>query len=181
MPPRKKPAPPATGVYASLVGDIGALLETARRASARSVNALMTATYWEIGRRIVEFEQGGAKRAGYGERLIERLSDDLTRRFGRGFGQRNVECMRQFFLAVPQPTVRRGPFSAQIPQTLSAESEIAPSIPQTLSAQSDLPEKGQTLPAKSALPPALPDEKTLSGELEKTRRQLESRRPAAGT
>jgi hypothetical protein len=167
MPPRKKPAPPATGVYASLVGDIGALLETARRASARSVNALMTATYWEIGRRIVEFEQGGAKRAGYGERLIERLSDDLTRRFGRGFGQRNVECMRQFFLAVPQPTVRRGPFSAQIPQTLSA--------------QSDLPEKGQTLPAKSALPPALPDEKTLSGELEKTRRQLESRRPAAGT
>jgi hypothetical protein len=48
-------------------------------------NALMTATYWEVGRRIVEFEQGGEKRAGYGEELLARLADDLTARFGRGF------------------------------------------------------------------------------------------------
>ena len=52
------------------------LLETARRAAARSVNALMTASYWEIGRRIVEFEQGGKDRAKYGEALIERLAAD---------------------------------------------------------------------------------------------------------
>ena len=55
------------GGYAGLHGDIVALLEAARHAAARSVNALMTATYWEIGRRIVEFEQGGQERAAYGD------------------------------------------------------------------------------------------------------------------
>lgn len=67
------------------------LLEGARRAAARSVNALMTASYWEIGRRIVEFEQGGTGRAGYGEALLERLSVDLTACFGRGFARRNLD------------------------------------------------------------------------------------------
>ena len=52
--------------YDSLIGIIRSLIETARRSAARTVNALMTATYWEIGRRIVEFEQRGKKRAGYG-------------------------------------------------------------------------------------------------------------------
>ncbi|GBU15189.1 hypothetical protein AwPolaro_05670 [Polaromonas sp.] len=60
--------------------------------------ALMTASYWEIGRRIVEAEQKGKRRAGYGEQLIARLSLDLTQRFGRGFSARNLEQMRQFFL-----------------------------------------------------------------------------------
>ncbi len=50
---------PGSADYGSMHGDIVALLEDARRAAARSVNVLMTATYWEIGRRIVEFEQGG--------------------------------------------------------------------------------------------------------------------------
>ena len=60
------------------------LLNVARQAAARNVNALMTASYWEIGRRIVEAEQKGKRRAGYGEQLIERLSADLTQQFGRG-------------------------------------------------------------------------------------------------
>ena len=50
------------------------LVDCARTEIVRSVNALMTATYWEIGRRIVEFEQGGETRAAYGEQLIDRLS-----------------------------------------------------------------------------------------------------------
>ena len=49
---------PTAPAYGAIHGDIVALLEDARRAAARSVNALMTATYWPIGRRIVEFEQG---------------------------------------------------------------------------------------------------------------------------
>ena len=53
--------------YGGLIGGIAELLEAARRNAARTVNALMTATYWEIGRRIVEFEQQGKDRAGYGE------------------------------------------------------------------------------------------------------------------
>jgi hypothetical protein len=87
--------------YSGLLGGISALLESARRASARTVNAWMTATYWEIGRRIVEFEQGGEKRAGYGEELLARLADDLTKHLGRGFSRQNLQRFRQFYLAQP--------------------------------------------------------------------------------
>ena len=87
--------------YGAVHGDIIALLETARRTAARSVNALMTATYWKIGRRIVEFEQGGAGRASYGQALLKRLSADLSAQFGRGFGTDNLEQMRLFYLAYP--------------------------------------------------------------------------------
>jgi hypothetical protein len=77
------------------------LLEEARKTSARSVNAIMTATYWEIGHRIVEREQQGRTRAGYGEALIERLAADLTAKFGRGFSRSNLWQMRDFYMAWP--------------------------------------------------------------------------------
>ncbi len=79
----KSPTLPAG--YADIRSGIVELLDAARHAAARSVNALMTASYWEIGRRIVEAEQKGKRRAGYGEQLITRLSRDLTVQFGRGF------------------------------------------------------------------------------------------------
>jgi hypothetical protein len=53
----------------------------------------MTATYWEIGRRILEFEQGGKKRAAYGEELLDKLATDLTARFGRGFSVTTLELL----------------------------------------------------------------------------------------
>jgi len=87
--------------YTGIHGDIVALLEAARRAAARSVNALMTASYWEIGRRIVEFEQGGHERAAYGKALLKRLSADLSAQFGRGFGVDSLESMRLFYLTYP--------------------------------------------------------------------------------
>src|SRR5437762_9283069 len=91
----KKPNPKAISLklsveYGGLIGGIAELLEAARRNAARAVNALMTATYWEIGRRIVEFEQRGKKRAEYGEELLQRLAQDLTAKFGRGFSYPNV-------------------------------------------------------------------------------------------
>lgn len=88
--------------YESIRDDMIELLESARQTSARAVNLLMTKCYWEIGRRIVKFEQQGKARAEYGEQLIERLSDDLTGRFGRGFGRRNLFQMRSFYLSFPQ-------------------------------------------------------------------------------
>lgn len=89
---RKSPRPsrPAAPAYSGLVGDIGQLIQAARHTAARTVNSLMTPTYWEIGRRIVEFEQGGEKRAGFGEELLARLGVDLTLRFGRGFSRPNL-------------------------------------------------------------------------------------------
>jgi len=62
--------------YSEFVAQLVGLLEQARRNSARSVNAIMTSTYWEVGRRIVEQEQRGQKRAQYGKALLHR--------FGRG-------------------------------------------------------------------------------------------------
>ena len=111
--------------YGGIHRDIVAVLNAARHAAARSVNALMTASYWEIGRRIVEFEQGGQDRAAYGQALLKRLSLDLSRRFGRGFSERNLEQMRLFYLAWPSQRISQTPsakLAVQISQTVSDES-----------------------------------------------------------
>jgi DUF1016 N-terminal domain len=84
----------ATGSRANRQDCCGTVPLFGQYAVARSINAAMTATYWEIGRRIVEFEQGGADRAAYGDVLVERLAKDLTQRFGRGFSRQNLGQMR---------------------------------------------------------------------------------------
>ena len=62
----------------------------------RAIDTVQVRTCWEIGRHIVEFEQGGAARAEYGEKLISRLSESLTGEFGKGFDERNLRNMRAF-------------------------------------------------------------------------------------
>ncbi len=84
--------------YQAIFGDVSRIVDAARRSAARSANSVMTAAYWMIGRRIVEFEQSGEKRAEYGTALIERLSTDLRKRFGRGFGSVNLSQMKKFYL-----------------------------------------------------------------------------------
>ena len=95
----------AINSYDAVLADIVSLLEQSRAAAGRSVNAIMTAAYWGIGRRIVTDEQGGQARAGYGQALLTRLSIDLTSRFGRGFSSRNLRQFRQFYLAWPVPEI----------------------------------------------------------------------------
>jgi predicted nuclease of restriction endonuclease-like (RecB) superfamily len=99
--------------YNNIHAGIVELLKTARSAAARNVNSIMTATYWEIGRRIVQSDQAGEKRAEYGDALIQRLAKDLSASFGRGFGPRNLAQMRTFYLTWPQD---------KILQTVSAKS-----------------------------------------------------------
>ena len=101
MPKRAMSEVPEQTDYATVHADIVALLELARRAVARSVNGLITASYWQIGRRIVECEQDGQAHAARGEQLLQRLSVDLGGRFGRGFSVDNLEQMRLFYLAYP--------------------------------------------------------------------------------
>jgi predicted nuclease of restriction endonuclease-like (RecB) superfamily len=98
--------------YDNIRTGIVELLKAARSAAARNVNSIMTAAYWEIGRRIVTLEQGGEHRAEYGEQLIQQLAGDLTRQFGRGFGRANLWQMRAFYRAWPE---------TQILQTVSGE------------------------------------------------------------
>ncbi len=100
---------PPLSEYSAVHSEIVLLLDAARSAAARSVNAVMTATYWEIGRRIVELDQGGQDRAAYGEALIERLAFDLTKRFGRGFSRQNLQQMRSFYLAWPIEAICQTP------------------------------------------------------------------------
>ena len=123
-----KPMPKADDIearYQSIFGDVSRIIDAARGSAARSVNAVMTAAYWMIGRHAVEFEQEGKKRADYGEEIVERLAADLSIRYGRGFSLRNVWQMKAFYLAWP------------ILQTPSAESEDG-EILQTASAESSL-------------------------------------------
>src|SRR5713101_8702688 len=100
--------------YNKIRAGIVELLKTARSSAARNVNTLMTATYWEIGRRIAQSEQAGEKRAEYGELLIKRLAKDLSASFGRGFGPRNLAQMRSFYLSWPHDKILQTP-SAKYP------------------------------------------------------------------
>jgi hypothetical protein len=132
---REKATLPA-GYEAVHIGIVD-LLQAARAQAARSVNTLMTASYWEIGRRIVEAEQKGKRRAEYGEQLIERLADDLSGQFGRGFSRQNLWQMRSFFLNWPPETILQTPSgeSSKLP-TLSGKSQklqAAPALSQNVS------------------------------------------------
>jgi predicted nuclease of restriction endonuclease-like (RecB) superfamily len=91
--------------YENIRSGIVELLKAARSAAARNVNSIMTATYWEIGRRIVELEQQGAARAKYGDELIKQLANDLSSQFGRGFGVVNLSQMKRFFLVWPEKRI----------------------------------------------------------------------------
>ena len=81
----------------SLADRVVALVEEARRKVAGAANVALVYTYYEIGRMIVEEEQGGQKRAGYGENLLPELSAKLTMRFGKGWSEENLKLMRRFF------------------------------------------------------------------------------------
>ena len=93
--------------YEVIFDDVSGIIDAARESATRAVNAAMTAAYWLIGHRIVEFEQSGEERAAYGSALIERLADDLTQRFGRGFSRQNLQNMRLFYLAYPPDKIRQ--------------------------------------------------------------------------
>jgi len=84
--------------YTQLVDSIGELLKSARKEVAKTINIVLVKTYWEIGKRIVEYEQKGEKRADYGEELLKRLSRDLRERYGKGFSRSNLQYMRLLYI-----------------------------------------------------------------------------------
>lgn len=85
----------------NLYNDIKQILENARHASIRAVNFSMVLAYWQIGKRIVEEEQAGAKKAGYGDNLLDELEELLTNEYGKGFSATNLRYFRQFYLTFP--------------------------------------------------------------------------------
>jgi predicted nuclease of restriction endonuclease-like (RecB) superfamily len=108
------------------------LVQSARQAASRNINTLQVATNFEIGRRIVEHEQQGNRRAEYGKRILIELSHQLTTELGPGFSERNLKYMRRFYLEYYETI-------PNIPQTVSAQlpaqCPTKTPIRQTLSAQ----------------------------------------------
>lgn len=87
--------------YQSLINEIGDVLLNARNKISREINVTMVDAYWSIGRYIVEYEQQGKERAEYGTKLLSRLSKDLTRLYGKGFGKSNLIYIRKLYLSFP--------------------------------------------------------------------------------
>lgn len=87
--------------YHQLLEDIRILLAEGRKKVAREINQTVVSTYWEIGRYIVEFEQGGKERAEYGSELLKNLAADLTEQFGRGYSYRNLQLAKKLYHTFP--------------------------------------------------------------------------------
>lgn len=85
----------------NLVSEIRFIIESARTNAVRSVDFCRVQMYWQIGRRIVEEEQGGQARAEYGKSLIKNLAKELEPEFGSGFGKRQLDYSKKFYLEFP--------------------------------------------------------------------------------
>ncbi len=86
----------------ALLMTLGELIRQARQRALRAVDTIQVQTCWELGRHIVEFEQGGVARAAYGKRLLPELAKALTAEFGKGFDASNLRYMRLFYHAFPK-------------------------------------------------------------------------------
>lgn len=128
MPAKKRDAL-RHGFYTS----IAKILSSARSSAYRAVNFVMVEAYWQIGRMIVEEEQEGKKRAGYGEALIRSLSERLTLDFGKGFNVSNLWAFKQFYAAFPILRTVRGESSGIRPmEGNTGNIDPTPAMPQSL-------------------------------------------------
>lgn len=96
------PSQPNGTEKATLYHGIRDLLLTAKKQARQAINDTMVQAYWQIGRLIVEDEQGGEKRAEYGKGVLVDLSRRLTSEFGKGFSPDNLRNFRQFYLSFTQ-------------------------------------------------------------------------------
>lgn len=87
--------------YLKVIADVKQIVLNGRSAAYQAVSQAMIATYWNIGKRIVEDEQNGQARAEYGKQLLKILSVELTATFGKGFSKRNLDYYRKFYLCFP--------------------------------------------------------------------------------
>ena len=111
--------------YHNLIGKIGELLARGREQAGRAINTILVQTYWQIGRHIVEFEQGGKSESEYGSELLDRLSKDLILEFGKGFSRSNLYQIRQFYLRFPKIQTLSGQLSwSHYTEILKAENDL---------------------------------------------------------
>jgi len=93
------------------IQQIQAIIATAKDRAIRSVDTERVLMYWQIGKVILEEEQEGKERAGYGEFLIKSLAEALQPQFGSGFSYRQLNLFRQFYRSFPIVNALRSQFS----------------------------------------------------------------------
>ena len=87
--------------YEDIYSEIKETLLLSRNQAYSAVNFAMVQAYWQIGRIIVEHEQNGSARAGYGKSVLQELSSHLTKDFGKGFSVRTLQQMKKFYVMFP--------------------------------------------------------------------------------
>jgi len=87
--------------FQTLYDKVKALVQDSQRSARKHVNHLMVLTYWSIGEIICEDELQEQVRAKYGDEVIKTLSERLTNEFGKGFDERNLRNMKQFYRVFP--------------------------------------------------------------------------------
>ena len=87
--------------YHEILSDIKHIISSGRDMAYVAASKAIVLTYWNIGKRIVEDEQQGQKRAEYGQQLIQALAEELTKEFGQGFSKRNLDYYRKFYFYFP--------------------------------------------------------------------------------
>jgi len=85
-----------------LFQDVCTIIEQGRQQAYANVGQIVIYTYWNVGRRIVEEEQGGQKRASYGTRLMKKLAENLIPIYGTSYSKRNLDYYKKFYLLFPE-------------------------------------------------------------------------------
>lgn len=109
-----------------LFARITAFIDEARSTVARSVNSEMVSVYWFIGYEIVQEQQAGHERAVYGEKIIEKLSEQLTERFGKGYSITSLKNYKQFYLTFPKRFQKSSLSGSQLPNTTILQAKQPP-------------------------------------------------------
>jgi hypothetical protein len=103
--------PSKSTAYTALISQIGQLLQAGRNQAVKTIDNILVQTYWQIGKYIVEFEQGGQEKSEYGTKLLNRLSKDLTLIYGKGFSRSNIFQIRQMYIKFPKIQTLSGQLS----------------------------------------------------------------------
>ena len=152
--------------YENIYSEIKETLLLSRNQAYSAVNFAMVQAYWQIGRIIVEHEQDGNARAGYGKSVLQELSCRLTKDFGKGFSVRTLQQMKKFYVMFPNTNALRSQLTwTHYRLLLSVENE------QAIVKYSVLNDAQQVFASRYRL--ALPTAEELQHEIEAERRRIE--------
>lgn len=88
-------------IYQSVIGDVKGIITSGMESAYNATSRAMVLTYWNVGRRIVEQEQQGNRRAEYGTAMMDVLAEELTREYGKSYSKRNLQYFRKFYQSFP--------------------------------------------------------------------------------